>query len=162
MQKIINTKKVRALFTLVPENKEFDNSMWIKYFKESEYEDIPEGNWQILGLLHKLSEQQKFDICCFFADGFNVYPDYSFKANRLKAVNFLSSAHESFASLLQANGIYHENPYGKKPERMIPFKAAWQYTKSDHERIDQFNMDMDLWQVAQKQVGNWLVLIETK
>ena len=61
----------------------------------------------------------------------------------------LGLSHEisgEYQTLLQSKEIYHENTYGEKPE------CDYVSGKNVHEFLK--------WQQAEKQVGNWLILIE--
>lgn len=71
-------------------------------------EELPEGNWKILGTASK--DKISFDVDEIIPDGDGVY-----FINYLTGLRAFNNKIESFYSLLNSKGYYWENPMGEKP-----------------------------------------------
>lgn len=91
------TSKCRGLFVVVPEwAKDFrahKSKLWLFKGRDiiaSDSIDIPEGNWQILGLLNEVSEEHAAEVVAF--DNDSNYRDYLCRDYQLrKATDSLRS-----------------------------------------------------------------------
>lgn len=88
---------------------------------DTEFVNLPEGDWQLLGRMTDMTEEQVETIvdksdrhtdCRLFID---------YTANSTRYAYLLDSATKSLYSLLQSNEVYFENKYGKEKPTQIAY-----------------------------------------
>lgn len=128
------------------------NYQWDNHVKEGSYMLLGGySKWQILNTASKLTEEQAKEIVEY---GIGYYRDYSAKEFNLMCFD---TALESFKSLMTAEGIYTENPYGDKPGYI---EENGQF---DANEIEYLNQEARIkWQQAEENTGEWLILIKNK
>lgn len=118
--KTITTDKATVLVVELPEGAYYPNicqlppSIGVNYFlyengvntpyKESL--DIPKGNWQLIGRMPDITEEQAHSIV---DKEFNEMTDEWFYRNYSQDYDYNYTVGESLYSLLQANEVYFEN-----------------------------------------------------
>lgn len=116
------------------------------------YEQLPSGQYQILGKSTELSEEQKEEIC----DQVSSFGKMYWK-NYLLPMSFTDgfTVQESYLSLLEANGIVDRNPY-EKPDAD---KILDEYSCNENVIAKMvYREDLEQWQEAQSKVKHYLVL----
>ena len=101
---------------------------------------LPEGDYKIIGKASELTEEQCKSIA---------------RQNPLMPVQTLK---HRFAALMHSMECYPINPLGKKPERMVPLMGRGSYTENQLERIERFNIELKIWEEAEKKTGTWLII----
>jgi hypothetical protein len=101
---------------------------------------LPHGEYMIVGKSSELTEDQ----CEFIARQNPLMPVQTFK--------------QRFNALMHSMECYSINPLGKKPERMVPFMGRGHYTENQMDRIERFNIELRIWEEAEKKTGTWLIL----
>lgn len=120
--KIIETSKSKILVVgVLPERFLFDSMSQMIFFNHTEEVDMPQGNWQLLGRLSKLSEEQFSQVVESFGEH-NGYRNYLSSSQFTELLK--KTAKDSFLSLLEANGVVLENKYLKTPGRYFPQVVA--------------------------------------
>jgi len=168
--KHINTGKAELLLVKFPDGAKNlfmhkDKLFWaIDKHPWGEFEKLPSETWKILGSPFELTEEQWKDIVApipveippgpgndFCGDCFYGYLDYELPGEYAGwggDAGYCGTATESGLSLLLANNIYRENPYGEKPHETFNH-PEWEYIRAK-------------WQDAENNVGNWICLIKVK
>ena len=116
--------------------------------------DLPDGLWLHISRIDGVTEKQASEVVysCHIDDFQRVYCDY------LQGTFMgLSTALQSFNSLLKANGVLFENPLVENPPSITDRK----YVFEDHPELvgnptetdfDLFEKDLEEWQEAQSKV----------
>lgn len=149
-QKLIKTEKATILLLMLPEDAKYiDVRNGVVYydtdFKEGEFTLLPQGNWQPLGFTKEVGEEVAKEVVGRDKRGFKYYwKDNGFVPRGFNSV--FETALEAFHSLLQANEVYLVNPYGKtKPYYDLDEATMYEY-------------ELEQWQQAQQNTGNWYIL----
>lgn len=146
--KIIETPKALVLVVDMPTDaiNAIVDEGHLSVFHKSQHifhHEIPQGNWQLLGKLSEITEEQwKGIVEDVEPASLGLFPDYNFKPNRLKAVSWCSSATESGLSLIESE-VMLKNPLGDKEPEDIPDLGA--FTHYQRNKWKQ-------WQAAEDQV----------
>lgn len=112
---------------------------------------FPKGDYQIIGLVSEITEEQAKDIVGDSIDACNLltgFINYNEKERKLQRPFLFENALESFNSLMQANEIYSENPLGKHFHdyiKSMPFK-------------EDLTSYYDIYENSENESGNWLLL----
>lgn len=116
MIKTINTGVAELLCVKVPEDAiPMEVNQCTFYYEskgEVKYIALPDGNYQLLGIAHELTEKVWDSVIGkrpTFAPEVFFYPDYTYKGADFSALN---TATESGLSLLKKHEVYDVNPYG--------------------------------------------------
>lgn len=102
---------------------------------ETDFINLPPGNWQLIGRLSEATEEQATGLVYKheWSDGYYLYKDYEdklpkdFYHNRITAL-------ESLHSAIKAAGLFTENPYGKELHDAYKPKFEHQIKGSRHEK----------------------------
>lgn len=118
-------------------------------------ENIPDGNWQILSLHSEMTEEKaklimpKIFLHTLEKDVYHNYPDKE---------DYLTSAVESYQSLVKSIGLVTENPFAISGRE--PIEGDFTKNATDHQyALGIYVWRHKKWHEAQKQVKNYLVLI---
>ena len=146
MQIEINTGKATILLVKVPEDTipchTYENTLSLRDTKTRTLCDVvglPSKDWTLIGNAFELTEEQCRELAGQSKGWFERYKNY------VTGVIDQWSAKQSFASLLQANKVYKENP------EIHPADV-------DTVEIDHYLRLEKEWKEAQKRTGNWIVL----
>jgi len=150
----INTGKAELLLVKLPERAKNlfmhkDKLFWvIDKHPWGGFEKLPSKTWKILGNPFDFTEEQCNEIMPLIDRVYgSSYIDYGTTYKNLSH-GYTGSAKGSFNSLLRANNIYRENPFGEKPHETFNH-PEWEYIRAK-------------WQDAENNVGNWICLIKVK
>lgn len=144
-QKVIKTDKSTLLVIEVSEVTRnvvlFTNEIGYYADGKNKYTKLPQGNWQLLGRLPDITENEWKVVVDDYDNGYFYYPD-GYK-------DTCDTATESGLSLLQANEVYFDNPFGDEPKI-----TSGEYDDNGFGDIDkyQFKRDLKSWQEAQSKV----------
>lgn len=126
-----------------------------------------DGNWQILGLLDSLTEEQMGSVEDSVWSKFwecNIHQDYEFQAK--EPIFKFYRASESFSSLLSSAGITRENEYGEEPNfgdyNKFPLPIEFNPVDEIRELAKRDHRISELWNAAEENTfRNPLILINT-
>lgn len=163
MTKQINTGIAELLLLLLPEGVTECQPRWIEgkdvlqqlsiavYGSTIDIE-LPDGNWEELGIAHELTEEVWSTIVehTGFHMGLPTYKDYGTDDLPYDT----TSATESGLSLLAANDVYAVNPYGDQPHNT---GLVHLYPTGD-EIMDASLNEAIAWNKAQQNTGKWVLL----
>lgn len=106
---------------------------------------LPDGNWQLLGKLPDISEEQASTIVEYFTTDEDFGKEVVFRDYLEKT--FHGTALESLDSLLEANGVLFENPLGEKPKQINASIGGL-----SHKRYEYNKKKLNDWEDAQEKV----------
>jgi len=176
--KTIKTTKGTFILVEVPKGacefhikKRDDGIISLSYFIETRgFINLPAGNYELIGNPFELSDEQCEEIvdtaynshgekgCSYYGDSDGTY-DPAFITPKI-----------SISSLLRANEIYRENPFGEKPQRISYYvkddtkrSDLWYLTDGSNNTIGyydkiKFDSDLERWNEAQEKVSEWVIL----
>lgn len=137
-QKTITTDKATLLVVEFPEGAEIESALFVNNYgryirwwnKGKDYlVDLPddEGNWQLLGRLPDITEEQWKCVVDFHDKPEGYFRNYIYHTIQAPHI-WKKSATDSGISLLQANEIYFENP-------IPPFKECFEDFKESQSKV---------------------------
>lgn len=128
--------------------------------------DLPPLNWKLIAPIKDITEEQAATIVeCDTA--FKIWKNYDMTQLFANQITFYK-AKESFTSLMQSLEIYSVNPYGEKAPELEPVCCERYVSSHFYENApvccgvpipsDESRQLYDLWQTAQENTANWVLL----
>ncbi len=122
----------------------------LSFYGCAEAIELPEGKWEYLGTCDK--SEVSFDVESYVKKvkwGKFIVRYMDYKSKELAGLVSFETTHESFYSLLEANGITFVNPLGNKPDIIL---AESQYLESMHK--------LNLWQEAESKLSTKVAILK--
>lgn len=126
----------------------------IEYISNGEYhfiDNIPQGNWQIFGLLYEIEkdEEKAKELVEDFIAGYRDYQN-----DQSETVTHFKTAIESVNSLKNAYQMWTVNPYAKTMKEAVDKSIGNTYENKLNEA--------NIFREAQQHVSEWLILEKIK
>lgn len=170
------TSLARVCAVMVPKEasdiKWHHKPMFITYSKGCEIE-LPRGNWQILGELGQITEEQAALVMPsrMIKKSWDDHLSLAYEnPSRQKGTtveaqlsSYVDTALEALSILADSMEVYAVNPYGEEPDPADYFNTKTpidQFTEKDKQGLTEYgSKDMD-WEYAQSRTGRYIILYQ--
>ncbi len=158
MQIEVKTEKGKVLFVgLEKVDREITINGVITTFRYKDKSFRLPSKFKDLGLASQMTEEMAAEICqcskheMWWRD-YDYKKEFKIKFKDVRSFTF-KTALESFHSLMRANEVYTENPFGEEP-------SHYNYQNDDCETdLNEFYSDLKQWQEAQSRTSpEWIVI----